>query len=375
MDFLNAKNTILSLLETTDIRINGDKPWDIQVHDNQFYARVIKDGVLGLGESYVDGWWDCEHLDQLFDKLISENLEANLKKNIFLLLKLISFKFLNLQTKRLSKKVAQAHYDLGNDLFAAMLDTRMNYTCGYWQHANDLDTAQRNKLELVCQKLQLKPGMHVLDIGCGFGSFAKYACENYDVKVTGVTISKEQAKYAMESCQNLPVEILLEDYRDIKGKYDAIVSLGMFEHVGTLNYKTYMRIVHDALKDDQGLFLLHTIGDNITTTTANEWITKYIFPNGVLPSISAIGKSCEALLIMEDWHNFGVDYDKTLLAWHANFNQHWDALKAHYGDKFQRMWNYYLLSSAGAFRARHIQLWQIVFSKHGLREGYRRPAL
>lgn len=374
MTKISIKNMMLELLEPTDIRVNGTNPWDIQIHNEDFYPRVFKQGQLGLGESYMDGWWDCTRLDQLFDKLIRANLEEQVKSNKLLILKSLFLKFINLQTKERAWHVGQQHYDLGNDLFENMLDQRMNYTCGYWERATSLDEAQRDKLELVCRKLQLKPGMRLLDIGCGFGALAKYAAENYGVSVVGVTISKEQAALAKKRCEGLPVDIILQDYRDITGKYDRVVSLGMFEHVGRLNYQTYMQVVYDCLTDD-GLFLLHTIGDNVTTHSANDWITKYIFPNGVLPSISGIGKASEGILVMEDWHNFGLDYDKTLLAWHQNFNQHWDKLKHKYDDRFYRMWNYYLLSSAGSFRARHIQLWQIVFSKKGLTQGYRRPSL
>jgi len=374
MTKITAKNMLLELLEPTEIKVNGNNPWDIQIKNDEFFPRVFKEGVLGLGESYMDGWWECRRLDQLFEKLIQANLEEQVKTNKKFLLKSLLLKFINLQTKERSWHVGEKHYDLGNELFKNMLDSRMNYTCGYWEKVTTLEEAQRDKLELVCRKLQLQPGMKLLDIGCGFGALAKYAAENYDVNVVGVTISKEQAALARQRCQGLPVDIVLTDYRDITGKFDRIASLGMFEHVGKLNYRTYMEVVHDSLTDD-GLFLLHTIGDNVTTASANEWTTKYIFPNGVLPSISGIGKGCEGLLIMEDWHNFGVDYDKTLLAWYDNFNQNWDKLKHLSDERFYRMWNYYLLSSAGSFRARYIQLWQIVFSKSGLKKGYHRPSL
>lgn len=369
MDMTSPKSIITRLLNSADIETNGERPWDITVHNEAFYPRLLNKHSLGLGESYVDGWWDSERLDMFFDKVFRGQLESQLKRNKWLMLQLFFAKIRNLQTPAKAFIVGKKHYDLGNDLFQAMLDKRLTYTCGYWKNAKNLDEAQTNKLELSCQKLWLKPGMRVLDIGCGWGSFAKYAAENYGVEVVGVTISKEQYQYAKENCRNLPVDIRLQDYRDINEKFDRVVSLGMFEHVGYLNYDTYMDVARNALKED-GIFLLHTIGTNYTTIPADPWITKYIFPNGMLPSIALIGKALEKRFVMEDWHNFGADYDKTLMAWHENFNAHWDELKNRYDERFRRLWNYYLLSCAGSFRAREIQLWQIVLTKTGIKGGY-----
>jgi cyclopropane-fatty-acyl-phospholipid synthase len=364
----SLKKFVYEAVKSAGIELNGKNPWDIQIYNQKFYTRVLKEGSLGLGESYMDRWWDCDRLDQFMERIISADLESKIKTNKRLLIKSILLKLINLQTKKQSLIVGEKHYDLGNHLFKMMLDSRMNYTCGYWKNARNLDEAQLHKLELTCQKLMLKPGMRILDIGCGFGALAKYAAENYDVKVVGITISKEQCEYAQQNCAGLPIEIRFQDYRDVREKFDRVVSLGMFEHVGQLNYRTYMQIVNQCLRDD-GLFLLHSIGSNTSNVAADEWITKYIFPNGMLPSIAQIGASSERLFIMEDWHNFGADYDKTLMAWYSNFKNNWDKLKSRYNDRFYRMWTYYLLSCAGTFRARSTQLWQIVFSK-GVKEGY-----
>jgi cyclopropane-fatty-acyl-phospholipid synthase len=370
----HLKDYTLELLNYAGIHLNGDKPWDIQIYNEDFYGRVLKYGSLGLGEAYMDSWWDCKSLDQFFDRIIQADIESKVKSNIGMLLRFALLKIINYQTKRRSLIVGKKHYDLGNDLFQAMLDKRMNYTCGYWKNATNLNDAQQDKLELTCQKMMLKPGMKILDIGCGFGALAKYAVEKYDVNVVGVTISKEQCEFAQKNCANMPIQILFQDYRDIQGHFDRIVSLGMFEHVGQKNYLAYMQKVYQCLNDD-GLFLLHTIGNNITNPSVDPWVTKYIFPNGSLPSIMQIGKATEKLFIMEDWHNFGADYNKTLMAWYANFTQHWSELKNQYDDRFYRMWSYYLLSCASTFRLRQTQLWQIVFSKHGIKEGYQAPRL
>lgn len=368
-----AKNIISTLLNSTGIQINGQNPFDIQVHNEKFYGRVLNEGALGLGESYMDGWWDCAHLDCFFEKILRANLENKIKKSKRLLLKILLNKIINFQTKIRSLEVGRKHYDLGSTLFHHMLDSRMNYTCGYWENAPNLEEAQLAKLELTCRKLLLKPGMTLLDIGCGWGGLAKYVAEKFGVRVVGITISQQQYEYAKEICKGLPIEIRFQDYRDVHEKFDRICSLGMFEHVGYLNYSAYMKIVHRCLIED-GLFLLHTIGNNVTEIP-NEWTTKYIFPNGMIPSIPLIGQAAEGLFVMEDWHNFGADYDKTLVAWHANFKQNWNKLKSQYDERFYRMWNYYLLSCAGGFRARGMQLWQIVFSKEGIIGGYRAPRL
>lgn len=365
----SAKNVIIELLKLADISINGDKPWDLQVYNENFYQRVFQQGSLGLGETYMEKWWDCQRLDEFFFRVNRAELENKIKKSKLMMLHFFIAKIFNLQTKKGAKFLAKTHYDLGNDLFQGMLDSRLNYTCGYWKNADTLEKAQLDKLELVCQKLQLKPNMKVLDIGCGWGSLAKHMAQHYGANVVGITVSEQQANYAKQNCAGLPVQIFLQDYRDLQGKFDRIVSLGMFEHVGHLNHKLYMDVVDRCLKDD-GLFLLHTIGSNISTVAADLWVSKYIFSQGMLPSIVQIGKASEHSFVMEDWHNFGIDYDKTLMAWHENFVRAWPQLQKKYDERFYRMWTYYLLMCAGGFRARAMQLWQIVFSKKGLLGGY-----
>ncbi len=372
MDRDTAKNIGKSLLHAAGISPNGTEPWDIQIHNEDFYLRVLTEGPLGLGESYMDKWWDCQRIDIFIEKILRANIDTKIKIPFHFYAKQVLAKVINFQSKRRARQVAYTHYDLGNDLFEKMLDNRMIYSCGYWKTATTLDDAQKDKLELICQKLQLKPGLKLLDIGCGWGGLARYAAENYGVSVTGVTISEQQYQHAKESCKGLPIEIRLQDYRDLNDQFDRIVSVGMFEHVGHLNYPTFMHTVHRALKSD-GLFLLHTIGINETSSLANEWITKYIFPNGMLPSIAQIAKSAEKLFVIEDWQNFGAYYDNTLMAWYENFQAHWNTLKSQYDERFYRMWTYYLLACAGSFRARSNQLWQIVMSKNGVAGGYMSP--
>jgi len=364
-----SKEVVTEIAAQADIQINGNRAWDIQVHDDRFYERVLAEGSLGLGESYMDGWWDAEDLSECMNHILRADLERNLTPSWTMIWETYKAKFFNLQTKSRSMKVIDQHYQLGNDLYERMLDNHMTYSCGYWKTAETLDEAQAAKYDLIAQKLQLKPGMRVLDIGCGWGGFAKYIAIHYKVEVVGITLSKNQAEYARAFTEDLNVEIRVQDYRDVDEKFDRIVEIGMFEHVGTKNYRTFFESTHKNLNDD-GMLMLHTIGSDKSTEATDPWISKYIFPNSHLPSVAQIGTSSEGLYVMEDWHNFSADYDTTLMAWHANFNQTWPDIQEQYPDPFYRMWNYYLLSCAGGFRARTIQLWQVVFAKKGLVGGY-----
>ena len=363
------KNLLEELLSLADIKINGNRSTDIQVFDERFYKRAITEVELGLGESYMDGWWDAENLDETIFKILRADLQNKVKHNYKIALQLAGFRLINMQTRRRAFIIGERHYDLGNELFKSMLDKRMNYSCAYWKNSSNLDEAQENKLELICKKIYIEHGMRVLDIGCGWGAFGKYAAEKYAAQVVGVTVSKEQVQLGKELCKGLPVEFRLQDYRQINEPFDRIVSVGMIEHVGYKNYREYFATANKCLKDT-GLFLLHTIGEIRSVKSSDAWTHKYIFPNGMLPSVAQLGKAMEGLFVMEDWHNIGADYDKTLMVWYQNFSAAWNNIKQHYSDRFFRMWKYFLLSSAGAFRARRNQLWQIVLSKRGLVGGY-----
>lgn len=364
----SAQKRVEALLDLAGVRVGGDVPTDMQVHDERLYTRIIAHGSLGFGEGYMDGWWDAENLDGFLHRVLVAQLDKRVGGiddfALFLRAKLV-----NLQRGRRAYAVGKLHYDLGNDLFEAMLGKRFVYSCGYWNKAATLDEAQEAKLDLVCRKLQLAPGMRVLDIGCGWGEALKFAAERYGISGVGITISEEQAKFARELCAGLPIEIRVQDYRDLDETFDRVWSIGMFEHVGAKNYRSYFEMNRRCLKED-GLALLHTIGSNESTTHTDPWISKYIFPNSMLPSIAQIGKAYENLFIMEDWHNFGTDYDKTLMAWRDNFESAWPQLRDRYDERFYRMWRFYLSASAAVFRSRRDQLWQIVFSPRGVPGGY-----
>jgi cyclopropane-fatty-acyl-phospholipid synthase len=365
----SEERTLSRLLALADVVLDGERDHDIRVRDDRFYGRVLRHGSLGLGEAYMDGWWDAPRVDELFARILGADLGRRARKDRKLWGRFLWQRLVNPQRRAKAFEVGQVHYDLGNDLFEAMLDRRMVYTCGYWKSAATLDEAQEAKLDLVCRKLGLKEGQHVLDIGCGWGSFLKYAAERYGVRGTGLTVSKEQVELGRRRCEGLPVEILLRDYREVDGRYDHVVSLGMFEHVGVKNYRTFMRVVERSLVPG-GLFLLHTIGGNRPVRVTDPWISKYIFPNGMLPTAAQITRAVEEIFVLEDWHAFSLDYDRTLMAWHENFTHAWPRLNGRYDDRFYRMWTYYLLISAGSFRAHRNQLWQVVYSKGGFPGGY-----
>lgn len=354
-----AQRRFQSQLDKAGIQVNGNRRWDIQVHNPKTYGRVIRHGSLGLGEAYVDGWWDCQRLDEFFTRVLKAGLDNS--SVVYRWFKTLHTALVNRQSIRRAFKVGEIHYDVGNDLYQRMLDPTLSYSCGYWSNAADLDSAQQNKLDLICRKLHLKPGMKLLDIGCGWGGLAAFAARHYQVEVEGITISVEQKKLAEERVAGLPVTIKLVDYRSLEGKYDRIVSVGMFEHVGPKNYRTYFAKANELLRED-GLFLLQTIGEELTTHITDPFINKYIFPNGKVASRKHLSDATLDLFRLEDWHNFGPDYDRTLMAWAGNFERYWDEIKDNYSEQFYRMWRYYLNCCAGFFRSRKGQLWQLVLA-------------
>ncbi len=349
------------ILAEAGIEVGGDRPWDLQVHDERLWDRVLRDRELGLGEAYQDGWWSAERLDEFIARVQEADLRTRVRPSPRLALLVARAALQNRQSIRRAARNARAHYDIGNDLYERMLDKRMIYSCGYWRHADDLDTAQEAKLELICRKLALEPGMRLLDIGCGWGGFAQYAAERHGVEVVGISPAAAQVAVARERCSGLPVEIRRTDYRQVTGRFDRIVSIGMMEHVGPKNYDAFFGRCRDLLEPD-GMMLHHTIGSNRSKLTTDPWFDRYIFPGGVLPSMAQIAEATEDHWVIEDVHNFGPDYDRTLMAWHANISARWHEIP-HYDERFRRTWDYYLLGSAASFRVRVLQLWQIVFTR------------
>ncbi len=365
---VSYERALAEMLAPADVRLDGSRPWDIRVNDERLFHRVLAQGTLGAGEAYMDGWWECDQLDAMLTRVLRGNIDEHLSSPRAVMLALGARVF-NMQNTRRAYIVGEKHYDLGDDLYERMLDPRMIYSCAYWQRAATLASAQEAKLDLVARKIRADAGMRVLDIGCGWGGAAQFMAQRYSASVTGVTISRNQLQTAQKRCAGLDIDLRLEDYRSLNGRFDGIYSLGMFEHVGVRNYRTYLAKARELLRPD-GLFLLHTIGSNQSSVATDPWIEKYIFPNSQLPSLAQITAAAEGLFVIEDLHSFGVDYDRTLLAWSANFELSWPQIAARYGERFRRMWHFWLMSSAAAFRARKTQLWQIVLSAEGVAGGY-----
>lgn len=354
------------------IRINGDQPWDPQILDDTFYKDVDRKGTLGLGEAYMDGKWDCKQFDQVdvfFEHALRGNVLERFWNHPTMIKQRMQQFFCNPQNRRLSRNVIDKHYDPGSNVILSFLDPYNQYTCGYWKDCTDLNTAQEKKLDLMCRKLKLKTGDRVLDIGGGWGGFAKFAALHYGCHVTMITISDEQIQYAREFCKGLPVNIMYCDYRDLDSTYDKILICGMGEHVGYKNYKKLMYHVDRSL-DQNGIFLWHTIGKRFEDIVIEEpWILKYIFPNSILPTIPRIARASQPFFDLVDMQEFGQYYEPTLMAWRDNLVKNWSNPNKGPADPGMnrefRMWYYYLSSCAAMFRVRRINLWQCIFQKAG----------
>ena len=372
---------IASIAKAADVEFNGERPWDPRVHNPGLYGQLLSQGSLAFGNSYVRGEWDCEQLDELISRLLSVDANRPLSPTAqwHSLIRLLLERISNPQSRSRAFVVGRRHYDIDPRVYAAMLDPQMVYSCGYWRQANDLNTAQDHKLQLICEKLELQPGQTLLDIGCGWGGLAAFAAQHYGVRVLGITVSVQQASYIRERLGHLPIEVLLCDYRRLgrhtEVPFDRVASIGMYEHVGRRNDRAFQRVLQQQLKPD-GLALLQTIGCNRGGDHSDAWIDAHIFPGGRLPSPSQLCNSLESSFLIEDWENFGADYDRTLLAWWHNFEAAWPQLQRDIGREFYRFWRYYLLSCAGFFRSRQGQLWQVVFSRPERRGTYQswRPA-
>lgn len=364
-----AETFITKRLAEAGIVVGGHRAWDLQVKNKDCFWKMIREGNLGMGETYMKGWWNAKKLDELFFRLLKADTDTKPPWQWTHKLSSIPSLIVNMQTVARSKVVAEKHYNFGTEFFRSFLDPYMQYSCAVFEHHDNLAKAQERKMGLICKKINLQPNDHLLDVGCGWGGLMKFASQRTGCNATGINISKDQIMFAKEFCKDLPIDFQEMDYRKTTGKYSKAVSVGMFEHVGSKNHRTFMETIHKSL-DDNGVFLLQTIGANEHQIASDQWITHYIFPNGHLPSLAEITKAAEGLFVIEDVHNIGPNYDKTLMSWHGCLNKKIDESTSNTNEntpnveeKQRRMWNYYLLSCAGAFRARNIQCWQIVFTK------------
>lgn len=359
-----AEADMRALLARAGVAVGGGRPWDIRVSNREFYRRALTGGSLAVGESYADGWWEADRLDEVFHRIFKAGLHARFTPDPWNRWRTMAGRFLDFRTRVRCRKAAGVRDGLGNDLFQAMLGKRMSCTCAYWKDARSLDDAEDAKLELVCRKLELKPGMSVLDLGCGWGAFARYAAERHGVSVTGVNIAAEQVALGRELCKGLPVALRVQDYRDVRGRFDRVVSLGLMEQIGPRGCRAYMAAAAQCLKAD-GIALIHTIGRNVPASGGDPWFDGGVLPGGETPTLSRLAGAMEGHFVVEDVHNIGPHYDPTLLAWHDSLARRWPELRGKYGDRLYRTLKFSLLSAAGSFRARRSQLFQIVMTRPG----------
>jgi len=365
---VSSETFFRDLLAKADIIIDGNRPWDLQVREPRAYERVFRHGSIGFGEAFMEGWLDCERVDMMAERAYRSKLAEKIEVGPAFL-EAIKVRFNPFGSRSRAFEIGKWHYDTGNDLFEVMLDKYLVYSCGYWQQAETLETAQRDKLKIICRKLQLEPGMRVLDIGCGWGGLARYAAEHYGVSVVGVSVSKQQIELGTRLASSLPVQLRYVDYRDIDEMFDRVVSVGMFEHVGRRHYRDFFAACERCLKPS-GILLLHTVG-YLKEQPIDSWFNKYIMPGVEFPTVANIADSVGETLVLEDFHTWeGAHYDKTLMAWFDRFQDGWEELKKNYDETFYRMWKLYLQGCAGAFRADRMRVWQLVFSKGGLPGGY-----
>lgn len=350
------------LLARAGVKVDGKEPWDIQVADQRFFRTVLTQGSLGLGEAYLRGWWTCNDLEELSYRLIRSGLY---KTSLLLpqpVLANLLHATINQQSKEKSLRVAVQHYSLGNDVFLDFLGRHHLYSCGYFKDTDDLDVAQRQKLEKVCRLLDLRPGDRVLDVGGGWGEFARYAATQHGCEVTSINIADEQIKFAREYCKDASVEIRRCDYRDVTGRFDKIVVMAMLTHVGYKNYRGFMEVM-DRCLEPGGLMLVESVGGHKSRKDCEPWINRYIFPGGVVPSLEQFDRAVAGLFARKALDEFGSSYVHTLRAWHRNFVQAWPAHRSRYDDRMRLMFEYFFLTVAGAFRAGYLLHWHLLFQK------------
>lgn len=368
-----AKNTAIKIVDGVRSEDNKDKDshdeicWYIK--DDAVIRRIFSGGHnLALGETYVEGLWDSNDIRKLVIELIKlERVKMQLGLHalpIFLgevLGKLLAL-FLPSNTLSSSRKNITYHYDISDDMFQRQLGPTMQYTCAYFHRPDmSLDEAQLAKMRIIAHKLDLRPGMRVVELGCGYGAFAYLLATEFGVHVTGVSLSNDQVAYAKKNFAHSRVDIRLQDYRNVEGVYDRVYSVGIFEHIGRKNYKTYFDKCYDLLAPD-GIMLIHTIGWGVSGRwNPNTFMFKHIFPGAEIPHASHMTKKYTDRWHLEDWHNFGKSYSPTAQHWYANLegSDEFEAMD----ESFKRMWRYYLLGGAAAFDSRRCSLWQLVFTK------------
>jgi cyclopropane-fatty-acyl-phospholipid synthase len=348
---------------------DGQPVFTLCLNSKEGIKSALRNGALGMAEAYMDGEIDIDGNLQAFLKFESAPLYERMKLSLREKIKFAVSLLITRNTVRGAKKNVKHHYDLGNDFYQLWLDPSMTYTCAYFTRYGDtLAQAQNNKHEHICRKLRLEPGMTLVDIGCGWGAMLVYAAQRYGVIGVGYTISEEQAKWAKENIKRLGLEdritIELKDYREAEGQFDRWVSIGMFEQIGKSFFDMFFSEITRILKPG-GIGVLHTIGSSEPYTN-NPWIEKYIFPGGHLPQLGDLVDGMNGINLNPiDVEDLRLHYGQTLDSWYANFNRVENTVWEMYGERFVRMWRFYLNGAAQGFKWGTLRLYQIVFS-HGL---------
>ena len=360
----------------------------VVVHHDRFFARALLGGDVALGEAWMDGDWSSPDLVTVV-RLAVRNLAPLEQQNGLLTALSRGFDALRHRLRRNSiagsRRNIRAHYDLGNDFFRLFLDRSLMYSCACYESEGDsLEAAQFHKLDTICRKLRLEPQDHVLEIGTGWGGFAEHAVKHYGCRVTTTTISHRQYEYARERFQSIPegerIELLQEDYRTLRGQYNKIVSIEMFEAVGLGYYDTFFRAC-DRLLGPDGAMLLQTITINEQSFPgyhrSSDWIQKYIFPGSELASVSEILRSLARATSLGLYHaeDIGTHYARTLAAWRKRFQDAVNEVRElGFDERFIRMWDYYLGYCEGAFLERHVGDFQLLLTKnHNPRTLFQEP--
>lgn len=359
---------ISNLLEKMDIQVGGNRAWDIQIHSPDFARRVMTMGGLGLGDSYIEGDWDANSVDSFINHILRARLDKEIK-SFGMSISSLKSRFHSLAKGQKPWKFQDVLRNLPNEFFEAILGTNMSFTSGYWAAgAKTLEEAQQARRDMTCKKLNLKQGMRLLDAGSGWGGFSAFAAEHYGVECVCISSFKGQHEWASQHYAHLPIEFVQNESLMLDGMFDCIVSIDRFEHLPQKNYRVYLEM-GDRILEEDGLLLLQSTGKNERRLNGKHWFDTHILQNNSLPTIAQIAGATNGLFVMEDMHNFGSDYDKTLMAWYQNFEAAWPALQKQYkfDEKLYRTWKYYLLSSAGAYRANDLQQWQCIFSKQHAR--------
>jgi cyclopropane-fatty-acyl-phospholipid synthase len=350
-------------LAGSEIRLDGSRAWDIRVTDDRFFASVLLRGSLGVGEAYMAGWWECGDLEELARRALVAELDSRFSVVPTSMIAAALARLRNDQSLERSRRVADQHYSMDNDLFCRFLGRYRMYSAGYFEGSDpdDLDEAQRRKLDLICRKLELSGADHLLDVGGGWGELARYAAATYGCRVTSINISDEQIRFAREYCRGLPVEIVKCDYRYVQGRFDKIAAIAMFPHVGYKNHREFIRVMRDHLAPE-GLLLIECTAKNVSRTHMDPWVDRYFFPGALFPSVRQIGAAIDGMFAVEDWQNFWSSYIHTLRAWNRNFQSSWPELSTRYPESTRRMFEYFFLTGAGGFHARLLNYWHILLA-------------